>query len=599
MKLFAFLLHTCRRRVAFSVATALAGGACNAALIAVINMTVNRSRFSLSTLAGCFLALTVAKVLTNYISQVFLVRYAQEAASDLRRDLVRKILQVPLRQLEELGIPSILVALTDDVTNVTQALLAFPIVTVNVAMLLGGAVYLGLLSWQILLGTMILIVFGGVSYRLLMRSALRCLSEAREEEDKLYRHFRALTEGIKELKLHRHRRAAFLEQNVQETTENFARHNIAAEYRFIIAQNWNHVLFYILVGVLLFLLPAVKPVPLPTLTGYVLTIMYLMGPLAGVMSSFSVFGRASVALRRVEELGVSLDTGPREENLLSYSHARSQLEDQWNGQTKHGVSSCAPTKFQGADRFGGQAALVPASNGKISESLDPNQKPFERLELDRVVHSYHHEKEDANFVLGPVSLTLEAGELVFLVGGNGSGKSTLAKIIAGLYFPEGGEIRLNGQRIGNDNRDEYRQLFSAVFSDFFLFDTLLGLNNPNLDAQAREYLSQFHLHHKVSVRDGALSTTSVSQGQRKRLALLTVYLEDRPVFLFDEWASDQDPYFKDIFYTQLLPELKSRGKTVLVITHDDKYFHLADRVIKLDYGKLDTAPAPDAIPAFS
>jgi putative ATP-binding cassette transporter len=155
-----------------------------------------------------------------------------------------------------------------------------------------------------------------------------------------------------------------------------------------------------------------------------------------------------------------------------------------------------------------------------------------------------------------------------------------------LYPPEAGQIRLDGKLVTEKNRDDYRQLFAAVFADFYVFDTLLGLKAPNLDAQAREYLSLLHLEHKVKIRDGRLSTVDLSQGQRKRLALLTAYLEDRPFYLFDEWASDQDPQFKEIFYRQLLPELKARGKTVLVITHDDKYFNLADRIIKLDYGQL-------------
>ena len=217
-----------------------------------------------------------------------------------------------------------------------------------------------------------------------------------------------------------------------------------------------------------------------------------------------------------------------------------------------------------------------------------NEMTFEHLDLVNVTHSYHHEKDDSFFRLGPINLRFRPGELVFLVGGNGSGKSTLAKIISGLYTPETGEIRLDGEAITDKNRDDYRQLFSAVFSDFYLFENLLGLYTQNVDEQARAYLEQLHLSHKVKVKDGVLSTTAVSQGQRKRLALLTAYLEDRAFYLFDEWAADQDPLFKDVFYTQLLPELKARGKTVLVISHDDKYFHVADRIIKLDYGKLDT-----------
>jgi putative pyoverdin transport system ATP-binding/permease protein len=270
----------------------------------------------------------------------------------------------------------------------------------------------------------------------------------------------------------------------------------------------------------------------------VVTTLYLMGPLAGTIASISLFSRASVALQKVENLGISL--------------------------------SQRSSEYCGVDR----------PERKIS---------FDRLELRGVVHSYHREQDDSHFVLGPINMTFRAGELVFLVGGNGSGKSTLAKIIAGLYSPEAGEMRLDGELITDKNRDDYRQLFSAVFSDFYLFENLLGLKETNLDAQAAEYLVQLHLQHKVKVRDGVLSTTAVSQGQRKRLALLTAYLEDRPFCLFDEWAADQDPHFKNVFYTQLLPELKARGKTVLVITHDDKYFHAADRILKLDYGKLEDA----------
>jgi putative ATP-binding cassette transporter len=178
------------------------------------------------------------------------------------------------------------------------------------------------------------------------------------------------------------------------------------------------------------------------------------------------------------------------------------------------------------------------------------------------------------------------------VGGNGSGKSSLAKLITGLYIPENGEIILDENLITENNREWYRQHFSVVFSDFYLFEELLGLENNNLDIQAQKYLEKLQLDHKVKIENGQLSTTALSQGQRKRLALLTAYLENRQIYLFDEWAADQDPLFKDIFYTQLLPELKTQGKTILVISHDDHYFHLADRIIKLNYGKIEFDKLP-------
>ncbi len=204
-------------------------------------------------------------------------------------------------------------------------------------------------------------------------------------------------------------------------------------------------------------------------------------------------------------------------------------------------------------------------------------------------YTYEGENTNHSFKLGPIQLRFEPGELVFVTGGNGSGKSTLAKLVTGLYPPDSGEIRVNGTRITDANRDDYRQRFAVVFSDFYLFDSLLGASCGDLDARARSYLKKLELDHKVEIRNGVFSTTELSQGQRKRLALLTAYLEDRPFYLFDEWAADQDPEFREVFYSTLLPELKARNKTVIVISHDDRYYHVADRVVRLDYGQLVTA----------
>jgi putative ATP-binding cassette transporter len=210
---------------------------------------------------------------------------------------------------------------------------------------------------------------------------------------------------------------------------------------------------------------------------------------------------------------------------------------------------------------------------------------FDSLRLAGVTHAYHREQEDRSFTLGPIDLEIRRGEIVFLVGGNGSGKTTLAKLLVGLYAPETGELLHNGRAVEDAGRDDYRQLFSAVFSDFYLFDQLLGLGK-GIDDAARRWLRELQLDRKVTVEAGALSTTELSAGQRKRLALLVAYLEDRPFYVFDEWAADQDPAYKAIFYERLLPDLRARGKTVLVISHDDRYFHIADRVVELDAGQL-------------
>ncbi len=514
---------------------ALASGVCNAGLIAMVNRVLNSTGTPGGALIWAFAALGIGRIGTTFLAQFALANFAQTSTADLRRGLIRKILGVPLRQLEEIGTPRLMVALTQDVAAITDALLAIPMSAVNAAILLGGAVYLGWLSMKVLIAMSIFMVLGAVVYRLFIRSGFKHLLSAREEQDRLFGNFRSLTDGIKELKLHRERRGVFLSENVQTTTEACRRYTVAGEVRFIIAQNWSQLLFFTLIGLILFLLPRVEHLDPQALTGYVVATLYLMGPLSGLLGSFSIFGRASASLRQIDQIGLALQASVVDDAPSDRSHA---------------------------------------------------PQAFNRLSLVNVTHAYRREKEDHPFMLGPISLDFRAGEMVFLVGGNGSGKSTLAKIITGLYVPEAGEIRVNGEAIENASRDDYRQHFSAVFADFHLFDSLIGLHSPGLDAQAREYLEQLHLDHKVNIHHGRLSTTDLSQGQRKRLALLTAYLEDRAFYLFDEWASDQDPVFKKVFYTRLLPDLKARGKTVLVITHDDHYFHLADRVIKLDYGQI-------------
>src|SRR6185312_8885435 len=162
----------------------------------------------------------------------------------------------------------------------------------------------------------------------------------------------------------------------------------------------------------------------------------------------------------------------------------------------------------------------------------------------------------SGFRLGALDLVFEPGQVSFIVGGNGSGKSTLAKLVTGLYAPETGFVTLNGEKIGHDNVEWFRQNCSAVFTDFHLFEDYLGFDRPGIDDEVRRYLVELQLAHKVTVCDGRLSTVALSQGQRKRLALLTALLEDRPIYVFDEWAADQEPRFRDVFYNEILAGLK-------------------------------------------
>jgi putative ATP-binding cassette transporter len=520
-------------RVSLATLVALLGGACNAALIAVVNNALTSTEASRIFLVWSIGAIGLARVVTGATSQVMLVTLAQNIMLNLRRDLCRRILVTPLRHLEKIGPFRLLVALTEDTMAVRTFLSSIPQLTVDIAILIACVVYLTWLSWTVSLVMLTVVTLAVISYRVLLAKALRFLRRAREVQDTLYGHYRAMTEGIKELRIHRTRREAFLLQNIEPATDAFRRHSVVAMTHFIIANGWSQFVFFAVIGLLLFFVPNFDNVNNETLTGYVITILYLMGPMREVMHIFPNVGRATIAMNKIESLGLSAATQTREDEALCRR----------------------------------------------------NVTAWRCLDLEQVVFVYRDGLTGCDFTLGPVDLTISPNEIVFIIGGNGSGKSTLAKLLVGLYSPEAGEIRLNGERITDENREWYRQHFSVIFSDFYLFEGLLGLESQNLDKTAREYLSVLQLGHKVEVQNGGLSTTALSQGQRRRLALLTAYLEDRPIYVFDEWAADQDPHYKKVFYTQLLPELRAKGKGVVVITHDDRYFDVADRIVKLDYGK--------------
>jgi putative ATP-binding cassette transporter len=189
------------------------------------------------------------------------------------------------------------------------------------------------------------------------------------------------------------------------------------------------------------------------------------------------------------------------------------------------------------------------------------------------------------FQIGPFSLNINRGEMVFLVGGNGCGKTTLLKVLTGLYQPTGGQLRVNDMPITRNNVDSFRNHISAIFSDFHLFQRLYGYEDID-PVRVDTLLNQLKISDKTSFVDGEFTTIKLSTGQRKRVALVAALLEDRDIILFDEWAADQDPHFRAYFYEVLLAQLKAQGKTILAITHDEKYWHLADRVIRLEYGTM-------------
>ncbi len=525
--------------LALSVLAGLVAGSCNVVLLTFINRSLEEGQKGATAIALAYFGLCFLVLLSGALSVTLLSRMAQANLCNLRLWLTRRILTASLRHLQICGAHRLMAALTDDLSSIVTAQEALPMLFIASSTLITGLLYLGFLSLRLLLLVLAFLVFGVISYQLPQQWALRWLQLAREAENALFGHFRAVTEGYKELKMDARRRRTFLDEEMSVTANVFRSRRNQAWLIYILADRWGQSLYFFLIGAILFLPPIADQIPRETLIGFTLVILFLGAPISTILHTIPAVGMGVVALKNIEALG--LGTAPESEISIEgrpVSHAGKPL----------------------------------------------------KLELSGVSHRYIGEVEGSGYRLGPLDLCIAPGELVFVTGGNGSGKTTLALLVLGLYPPDTGEIRLGGQLITEENREAYRQNFSAVFADSYVFDSLLGYSSADLLARAEELLVLLQLDRKLRIENGRFSTVNLSRGQRKRLALLAAYLADRPFYLFDEWAAEQDPDFREIFYREMLLELKARGKTVIVITHDDRYFHLSDRLLRLTTGQIEECP---------
>ena len=354
--------------------------------------------------------------------------------------------------------------LTEDITIVAGALSGIPLVA-STPVVAACLVYLGWLSPVILVSGAIAAGSAVAAYVTMAALAASHLRESRAGQDALVRHFGTLIGGFRELKLHRGRRDALFSRGLEPAALRVRDQSSAGLTLFAMAEGLSEFAFFGFLGFLLFVLPAFRPVDRGTLAGAVLVVLYVMAPLDVLVTWIPLLGRARVSLHRIE-------------------------------------------------------ALVPTLQ---AEEESPRGEPPGRIDsvrLEGVTYAYRPESEGHGFALGPVDLTVEAGEILFLVGGNGSGKTTLAKLLSGLYQPDSGTLFLDDRSIDGNSRAEYRELFSVLFAEGHLFPDLHGLGRPGLEDEARELLEGLGLNGRVRVEEGRFSTTDLSMGQRGRLALL-------------------------------------------------------------------------------
>ncbi|WP_042338947.1 cyclic peptide export ABC transporter [Paraburkholderia ferrariae] len=518
----------------FATVLGIVGGLCTAWLLATINEGLHATGGVTTGMVVKFLALCAVTLSCNAAAGIGNSVIGQRIIAVLRKDISARIVCAPIAAIERYRIHRLISTLNSDVETVSAFTYSFPTYAVALAVTTGCVAYLLFLSPLLFVIAAVAIVVGVLINQYAMMQWGRYYKGVRGAQDELQKQYRAITEGAKELRVNQDRRLRVYGTLLSSAADQIADLKIRAMRLFYGSSALGMTLFFLAIGAIL-LLQTRLGVQGSVVSGFVIVLLYVRGPVETLAGALPAVSQARISFQRIAELSSQFTN--RETRLLDAASAASSLPE------------------------------------------------LHSIELRGATWTFPSIGEQLPFELGPVDLKIERGETLFVIGENGSGKTTLIKLLLGLYPADQGALCLNGQPVTPGQMDGYRQIFSAVFSDYHLFDDLV-VRDPALLARAEAYLKQLEIAHKVQIKDGAFSTVDLSTGQRKRLALIHAMLEQRPVMMFDEWAADQDPTFRRVFYTEFLPELKRQGKTLIVVSHDDRYFDVADKVVRLENGKI-------------
>lgn len=445
-------------------------------------------------------------------------------------DLVRR---TDLVTVERIGHASLQGVLTQDTQVLAQALPMLVIGFQQSVMLLFLAAYL---AWLSPLACILAFGLAGlvVAVRFKRVKALRSfMQSAAASEGRVFGGLTELLHGFKEVRMSGPR-ADGVTGNLAEASNASRTTNALLKARW--GRNFAVVesMLYILIGLMVFVLPLFVAGYHAVILPATLAVMFISGPVYTISFVTPLVTQAELALENIEKM---------------------------------------------------QERLGAAAEAALSETTGTLKNAPVAISLKDAMLSYRDAEGGPLFTLGPLSAEFAAGQITFITGGNGSGKSTLLRLLTGLIPLDAGSLLADGVPLATDQMQDYRDRISAIFSDYHLSRRLYCIADPD-PAKTGSLLTRLEMQDKVTVRDGAFSTIDLSTGQRKRLAFIVAELEDKQVIVLDEWAADQDPHFRRIFYEELLPDLKARGKIVICVTHDERWLHLADRIYQMNEGRL-------------
>jgi putative pyoverdin transport system ATP-binding/permease protein len=510
----------------------------NSAIVMIVSKSINTS-MSVKYQLLFFAIAVYSYILAIRISKRKTARLGAAIVHEINMSVIKNIFRFPYRKYEKIESGKIHTVLSVDVGAIFLFSQVGPHIFTHCVTGILVFFYLFVLSVYSTLILISAIIFIFVIYSFFGKPLVRAWNASRARREEFTSLVVGLIGGFKELVLHQLQRNEYQRDMEQKSTE-LNKAQLKAAYIDINKTLVSEIAFTVAMGISCLIVPFILNFDKGLIGTYIIAALFLWGPFNNVLGGIPTMINAKISWKRIQDFLRNVQT---EENLHPETN---------------------------------QKVVIPAVN---------------TLHVRDIYYSYQHSdaKEDISYGIGPINFKVGKGDIVFIIGGNGSGKTTFLKVLVGLYTPDSGEILINDKKIEPRMLGEY---FSVIYSDFYLFKKIYGINPDRLN-QVYHWLGMFGLTEKVQIKDGAYTTIDLSKGQRKRLAILKSYLEDRPIYFFDECAADLDPEFKDFFYNELLKKMRDEGKLLIVITHDDKYFDIADVVYKMELGTISALALQD------
>jgi putative pyoverdin transport system ATP-binding/permease protein len=513
---------------------AVIAGLSNAMVLAVINAAAGPSAQN----GKARLAVMFVTVLVAYsISQRYLMYEASKEIERIihrvRSRLTAAVRDSELAEIEQIGRSRIYNAISKEIQALAQNTNTLVAVSQMSLLVVFATLYLLVLSPMAFVIAIVFMSIAVTIYLGRLKVVNRAIQDSFGAEFNLHELLEGILDGFKEVKLNA-LRSQQISDDLLEASLTAAESRVTAQSELTRNYVFTQNVFFLLLATMVFIVPLLSDIASETIVKLTTAILFVTSAIAGVVSSVPVFINANASAKNIMSLHQAIGAPSR---LLS------------------DVT---------------RVAVAPPA--------------FSEIEVRDVSFAYG-DADNQGFRVGPFNVTFRAGETVFISGGNGSGKSTFMRLFTSLYWPRDGYVAVDGMPVTHETVEAYRALFTAVFSEYHLFKRLYGVAPEALD-EIPDLLKLFEIEDKTELVDGAFTTVNLSAGQRKRVALIVALLERRPICVLDEWAADQDPLFRRKFYEDLLPMFKARGMTIIAVSHDDRYFHVADRRLHLEEGKI-------------